>query len=111
VSDHAAEVARLRVLCPGAELLCNGSAPVVFLPSLKVWSAGILHTVDALLSPLGHNGYDTRLFFSAKLPCSSTRNWQISTLLARTWHVVSWRGISQAQCWLDILAGHLEVVK
>lgn len=111
MTDHAVEMARLRALCPGAELLSDGGAPVVFLPGLKVWSAGRLHTVDALLRPLGYNGYDTRLFFSAQLPCSTTRNWQVSNLLARTWHAVSWRGIGQTQPWLDILAGHLEVVK
>lgn len=111
MSDHAAEVVRLRALCPAAELLSDGGVPVVFLPGLKVWSGGKLHTVDALLSPFGHNGYDTRLFFSAQLPCSIARNWQVNNLLARTWHAVSWRGIAQAQPWLDILAGHLEVVK
>ncbi|HTN14473.1 MAG TPA: hypothetical protein VL094_06675 [Sphingomonadaceae bacterium] len=109
MTDQAAEVARLRALCPGAELLQDGNSPVVFLPSLKVWSGGVQHTVDALLSPRGHHTYETRLFFSVRLPPGL--NWQMYTLLARTWHAVSWRGISAAQPWLDILASHLEVVK
>ena len=109
MTDPAAEVTRLRVLCPGAELMQDGNLPVVFLPGLKVRSGGLLHEVDALLSPRGHHSYETRLFFSTRLPPSL--NWQTYTLLARTWYAVSWRGIAAGQPWLDILASHMEVVK
>lgn len=109
MTDAAAEMSRLRALCPGAELWSNGNLPAVFLPGLKVASAGSLHRVDGLLSPKGDNSYETRLFFSKRLP--PPLNWQLFSLFARTWHAVSWRGISPAQPWLDILGSHLEVVK
>lgn len=109
MTDRSAQLARLQTLCRGAELWDDATGPVVHLPEIKVESGGSLHTVDALLWPAGRDGYDTRLFFSAKLPVN--RNWQVYNVLTKTWHAISWNGISGNQPWLDILAGHLEAVK
>lgn len=102
-------MARLRALCPGAELWDDGGAPLVFLPGLLVESAGSKHRLDALLSPQAREGYESRLYFSAKLPIN--RNWAAHAIKARNWFAFSWRGITAGQPWLDILAGHLEAAK
>ena len=43
----ASQLARLRALCPEAELWNEAGSPLVFLPQLRVESAGAVHTVDA----------------------------------------------------------------
>lgn len=105
----AQQLTRLRALCPGAELWEGAGTPMVFLPGLRVESRGAVHQVDALLSPTGADGYETRLYFSKQLPAN--RNWQSCVVMARSWFAASWRGIRADQPWLDILGSHLEVVK
>ena len=109
MTDHAAQVTRLRDLCPGAELWTEAGAPLVYLPDLKIASGGTVRTVDGLLCPRSRDGYDTRMFFSERLPVD--RNWSSHAVMARNWSAVSWSGIAADQPWLDILAGHLETVK
>lgn len=103
------QLGRLRALCPGAELWDEAGAPLVFLPDLKVESAGSIHTIDALLCPRPRDNYESRLYFSARLPAN--RNWGAHNVMTRTWWAFSWQGISSGQPWIDILAGHLEAVK
>ncbi|MCC5611713.1 hypothetical protein LC612_34520 [Nostoc sp. CHAB 5834] len=109
MTEHDAQVARLRALCPGAELWDDGGDPLVFLPGLKVLCAGETHTVDGLLCPRARDGYDTRLFFAEQLPVN--RNWGPHVIKALNWYAFSWSGIPADQPWLDILAGHIEAVK
>ena len=109
MTNHDAELARLRALCPGAELWDEGGAPLVYLPGIKVASAGTVQVVDALLCPRARDGYESRLYFSERLPVE--RNWQSHVLMARTWFAFSWNGIPANQPWLDILGSHLEAAK
>lgn len=109
MTDHDKQLERLRALCPGAELWNEAGAPLVFLPDLKVESAGATHTIDALLCPRARDNYESRLYFSRQLPAN--RNWGAHNLMTRTWWAFSWQGISAGQPWIDILAGHLEAVK
>ncbi len=106
---EAAQLARLRGVCPGAEVWTDGSQPLVYMPGLRVESSGGVHIVDALLCPKGRDGYETRLFFSQRLPVD--RNWQTAVISARTWYAASWSGIAAGQPWLDILGSHLETMK
>lgn len=76
---------------------------------MKVESANAVHVVDVLLCPRARDNYQTRLFFSMRLPVE--RNWQSFSLMTRTWYAVSWQGISADQPWLDILGSHLGVVR
>lgn len=109
MTGPAAELARLRALCPGAEIVDEAGGPLVLLPDLKVESAGAVHTVDVLLCPRDKDGYETRIYYSRQLPV--VRNWAVHSLLTRPWHAFSWQGISAGQPWIDILAAHLEAAK
>lgn len=108
MTDVAVELARLKKLCAGAELWSEGGH-LVFLPDLKLESGGAKHKLDALLSPGPRDGYDNRLYFSARLPVP--RNWSAYALKARSWHAFSWRGVQSGQPWLTILLEHLEAAK
>jgi hypothetical protein len=109
VSDADTEFAALRKLSPGAELWQEGGQPLVFLPRLKVLSGVSTIEVDGLLCPRARDSYLTRLFFSKQLPV--TRNWTAYTIMARSWHAISWQGVPADVAWLEILAMHLEAVK
>lgn len=100
---------RLRGFCPAADLWHEGQQPLVFIPEISVESAGARHPVDLLLCPRARNSYETRLFFSKKLPVN--RNWSSFSIMTRTWHAFSWRGIPACDDWLEVLAMHLETVK
>ena len=106
MTDHVDEIARLRTVCPGAALWDEAGEPLVFLPDLKVDSAGTVHTVDALLCPRMRDGYDTRLYYSRQLPVP--RDWSAHAVMAGSWYTFSWQGIPASQPWLDILASHLD---
>lgn len=103
------ELARLRVLCPGAELWEEAGGPLVYLPGLAIQSGGAKYIVDALLSPRPRDGYDNKLYFASRLPVA--RNWSVYGIMAKSWHSFSWRGNASGQSWLDILAGLLEAAK
>lgn len=105
MTGHSDEIARLRTLCSGATLWDEAGEPLVFLPDLKVESAGAVHTVDALLCPRMRDGYETRLYYSRQLP--APRAWSTHAVMAGSWSTFSWQGISASQPWLDILASHL----
>lgn len=112
MTDHAAQLIRLRGLCPGAELWTEpgkAGGPLVYLPGLKVESSGSIRTIDGLLCPYPRDGYDTRMFYSEQMPVA--RNWAPHVVMGRGWAAHSWSGISFNQPWLDILASHLETVK
>lgn len=109
MTDVTAELARLKKLSVRAEIWSDSGGDLVFLPNLTVLSGGASHKVDALLSPGPRNGYESRLYFSKQLPVG--QNWTIHSIMARSWHAFSWRGVQSNQPWLDILASHLEAAK
>ena len=92
-----------------AELWTETEQPLVYLPDLRVSSAGKQHTVNVLLCPRARDSYQTRLFFSERLPCN--RNWSVFNIKGITWHAISWQGIPANDDWMEILASHIETVK
>lgn len=100
------EFKKLRKICPKAELWQEGGQPLVFLPDLKVDYAGERVTIDALLHPGPHGGYETRLFFVRPLQ-SRGQNWTSHNLVSRAWHAMSWNGVAASLGWEEILAAHL----
>ena len=58
MSDNAAEFAKIKMLHGGAVLHQEGGKPVVLLPKLSFLSGGQSHTMDVLLYPSSHSGYD-----------------------------------------------------
>lgn len=100
----------LQLVCPGAEMWEEGARPYVFLPKLKIAHAGKSQAVDALLAPRGDGSYETRLYLEKPYP-SRGQNWTVHSILGRTWHAMSWNGVSAALPWLQILANHLRPLR
>lgn len=86
--------------------MTEGGLAFAFLPQLKFRSRGSTVQMDALLAPQGHSGYETRLFLDQQLPGIGVA-WYQQQILGRTWHAISWRGVSPTQPWTRILAEQL----
>jgi hypothetical protein len=109
MSDSAAEFAKLKTLQADAALLQEGGKPAVLLPKFSFLSGGQSHTMDLLLYPSFHSGYDSRLFFERKTAIAKA-GWTTCRVLEREWWVVSWRGVKPLQPWTAMLCEHLRAV-
>jgi hypothetical protein len=89
MSDNAAEFAKIKMLHRGAVLHQEGGKPVVLLPKLSFLSGGQSHTMDVLLYPSSHSGYDSRLFCRCKKAVrslSALRSLRTSERTSRQFH-------------------------
>lgn len=105
------QLVSLRTLCPQAELLSEGGQVVVHLPSVQFEAKGGKVTRDLLLWPGPKDGYLTRLFLSAQVPCNEARTWTSFSLCGGSWWAVSWQGVDASLPWISILAVHLGAFK
>ncbi len=85
--------------------MTEGGLAFAFLPKLRFVSRATNVELDALLAPKGHSGYETRLFLEQQLPVGVA--WYPQQILGRTWHAISWRGVSPNQPWTRILSEQL----
>ena len=97
-------------LCPEAVVMADSGINYIYLPKLKVMSANISHTTDALLCPVKHGGYTTRLFLSTRIP-GRGNNWSVHTILGRTWHTWSWNNVPDTLTPTQILSAHMRALQ
>lgn len=109
MTDQAAELFKLRDLCPAAEIWTDGGHPAVFMPKLQFKAQGGMHTRDVLLWPQARDGYATRLFLSAQVP--GAQNWNSFSICGRQWFACSWQGVPAHLPWIEILANHLRAFR
>jgi hypothetical protein len=110
VNDSAVEFAKLKMLHAGAVLHQEGGQPVVLLPKFSFLSGGKGHTMDLLLHPSQHSGYDTRLFFERQT-ASAKAGWTSCRVLERGWWAVSWKDVKPSMPWTSMLCEHLRAVE
>ncbi len=94
----------------GARFMNDAGIEYVYLPQLKIHSAGQVCTLNALLCPAQHGGYTTRLFLSEPIP-NKGNNWSVHTILSRTWHTWSWNNVPANLKLVQILSAHLRALK
>ena len=107
---EAAQLETLRPFSATAAAMSEAGIEYVYLPGLKVTVAGVVRELDALLCPMQHGGYTTRLFLSAPFP-ERGQNWTASTILGRSWHTCSWNNVPASLPPLQILRAHLEALR
>lgn len=99
------QINELYQLFPGASRHEEGGCTYFFLPRLVLPEGCSPEQVDALLCPLGRDGYSSRLFFAQQIASRATPNWaQPQRILERQWYVFSWR-VEEAQVRLAQLVG------
>ena len=109
MNDPAGEFARLKAMHELAVLLQEGGKPVAFLPAFTFTAAGQPDTMDLLLVPFNHTGYDTRLFFERKI-VDRANNWKCHRVVDRNWWAPSWNHVPSTLSWPAMLCAHLRAV-
>jgi hypothetical protein len=105
------EFEELKVVCPSAKALTDGLLDLVHLSKLPLEINGqLIEMPEALLCLSGHQGYLTRLYLSQPVP-KNELNWQIETIVGRSWHTWSWQGIPQTHRPAQILAQHIRALR
>ncbi len=104
------QLLELRTLAPNAGEAQERGVVYLFLPALALPHGCMPAAVDALLCPVQHGGYQTRLYLSDQVSASglTTLRWSRAHILDREWHVLSWQVPGGAQLRLvQMVAAHL----
>lgn len=104
------QLAEIAALIPGARVMPDAGIDYIFLPGLKVGVGQEERVLDALLCPVQHGGYSTRLFLAEPLP-QRGQNWTIHNILSRSWHTWSWNNVPANLSLMQILSAHLKALR
>lgn len=104
------QLAEIVVLVPGARAMPDAGIEYIFLPNLKVMVGQDERILDALLCPVQHGGYTTRLFLSGPIP-QRGQNWTTHNILSRSWHTWSWNNVPASLSLMQILSAHLRALR
>ena len=106
-----AQLDALRVVCPGAAVVQEGSVQYVHLPKLRLPpSCGSVETEGLLRPGAGPDGYTTRLFLGRPCP-GKGQNWSVSQILAKTWHAFSYNNVPADLPLIEIFSNHFKVLR
>jgi hypothetical protein len=97
-------------IAPDAEELSEAGTTYILLPKLKVATGDIVKVLDALLCPMQHNGYSTRLFLSEPIT-NRGANWTQWQIFGRTWHTWSWNNVPANISLPQMVLEHLQALR
>lgn len=100
------QIDSLKPLSPEVSLISDAGIDYIYLPKLKVRIENVIQTVNALLCPVKHSGYTTRLFLDKPIH-ERGNNWSIHSILGRTWHRWSWNNVPDNLSLMHILSAHM----
>ena len=104
------QLAEVAALVPGARMMPDAGIEYIFLPGLKLTIGQEECVLDALLCPVQHGGYTTRLFLADPIPRRGP-NWTTHNILSRSWHTWSWNNVPANLSPLQILSAHLKALR
>lgn len=110
MSIAQAQLAEVAAVVPGAQVMSDGGIDYIFLPGLKVTVGQEERVLDALLCPVQHGGYTTRLFLAEPIP-QRGQNWTSHNILSRSWHTWSWNNVPASLLPMQILSAHLRALR
>lgn len=104
------QLQELQAIDPGAQPHLEAGQEFIYFPALPLPAGNTPSTIEALLCPNLHSGYQTRLFLAQQIP-GRGNNWTAHVIGARTWFTWSWQGVSAEQRLVQILKGHLRALQ
>jgi len=104
------EFAELLSFYPEATVSQEAGSSYVLFPEITAIFAGVEKSVAALLCPMKHGGYSTRLFLSEPF-LARGQNWTEHFILGRKWHTPSFNNVPETMSLLQILMAHLRHLK
>lgn len=99
----------LKPYCNKLSSFEEGGITFLLLEKLKLPDGCTPAECDALLCPVAKDGYDSRLYFEAKIECRYNRNWNAADVRIgqRNWFAFSWRVAPPMATLQDLLIAHL----
>lgn len=110
MSIDQTQLAEVTAFVPGARVMPDAGIDYILLPSLKVAVGQEEIVLDALLCPVQHGGYTTRLFL-AKPIGQRGQNWTIHNILSKSWHTWSWNNVPANLSLMQILSAHMRALR
>ena len=104
------EFAKFLSFYPKATVSQEAGSSYIFLPEITSIFAGEKRTLSALLCPMKHGGYSTRLFLSEPIPARG-QNWTQHYILGQTLHTPSFNNVPETLPLIQILMSHLRHLK
>jgi hypothetical protein len=99
----------LKIYCKMVGILPEGGIDFLYLEGLRL-PAGCTPTVcNALLCPVGKDGYPSRLYFSVQIAGPYTRNWNVTNarIGEKNWWAFSWKVDLSSPTLSQLLIAHL----
>jgi hypothetical protein len=99
----------LKRYCGKVSALPEGGITFFYLEGLRLPAGCDPAVCDALLCPVARDGYPSRLYFSANIKSSYTRNWNVTgaRICEKNWFAFSWRVDIQGPTLAQALLAHL----
>lgn len=107
------QIKELKYSFPNNEIKKCDEAGVDYLliPAVTLPEGCTPATVDLLFCPTTRDGYASRLFFSERVLCKQSLNWNATVvILGKTWYAYSWR-IDGNQSLLKSIFSHLRALR
>lgn len=103
------EIKELKSIAPDLSYAQEGGQTYILIKDLPLPDGCTPAVSDVLLCPKGRDGYESRLFFPAKITGGPIRNWNGNLrVLDKNWFAFSWRvegGLRLAEMLLVHLTG------
>jgi hypothetical protein len=100
------ELVELGLMCGKVTEFQEGGRRFIHLERVTLPPGCNPSTLEGLLCPQERDGYQTRLFLSARVDGRGP-NWTVHRILDREWHSWSWQGVPASQRLSQILADHV----
>lgn len=103
------QIEELKKVSPSVGIATEGGYTYILLEKLKLPDGCTPTEVDALLCPILHTGYLSRLFFAEKINGGQVGNWNGNIrVLDRNWHAISWQTNTPNLSLIEIVMIHLK---
>jgi hypothetical protein len=104
------QIEELKAYCSGISILNEAGVSFLCLEELTLPSGCTPAKCNALLCPVGRDGYPSRLYFSEMIKSSYPRNWNVSNarIGEENWFAFSWRVKLSNPTLAQVLVEHLK---
>lgn len=103
------QIEELKKVSSSVGIATEGGYTYILLEKLRLPEGCVPVEVDALLCPMPHTGYLSRLFFAEKINGGANGNWNGNIrVLDRNWFAISWQTNSQNISLIEKLMIHLK---
>jgi hypothetical protein len=105
------ELTELKKFFSNIQMAKEGGITYLLLPGALLPTGCIPGNMDLLLCPTPRDGYESRLYFAARVQCRASLNWNGNTrVLERNWVAYSWKIQANLRL-LQMVQAHLQALR